>query len=909
MNNSLGSRSMLRVETQEYEIYRLDALEKQGMKMARLPYSIRILLENLLRREDGTSITGEMIRSLASYSPKASSTSEISFMPSRFLLQDLTGVPAIVDLAAMRDAIKSLGGSASRINPLQPANLVVDHSVQVDKFGTPDAFHLNAEIEFMRNRERYAFLRWGQKEFENLTIVPPDNGICHQINLEFLAQVVSVGRGKAGRQFACPDTVIGTDSHTTMVNGLGVLGWGVGGIEAETAMLGQAIWMLVPQVVGVRLTGELPSGSTATDLVLTTTELLRKKGVVGKFVEYFGPGLRNVPLETRAVLANMSPENGSTCGIFPVDEETLRYLRFSGRPDHQVRLVEAYFREQGLFHTDATPAADYSDLVEFELGTVEPSIAGPKLPQQRVPLSQAATAFHAALPSLVKPGTKIAAASDTAGEGLRNGSIVIAAITSCTNTSNPTLMMAAGLVAKKAVALGVKVPAWVKTSLAPGSRVVTEYLEKAGLLTYLDQLGFNLVGYGCTTCIGNSGPLHQDVLDAIDKQGLVVAAVLSGNRNFEGRIHPEVRANYLMSPPLVVAFGLAGHLDWDVKHEPLGQGSDGKPVFLKDVWPTPEEVEDAVRSISTQMFHDTYQEVFKGNPQWQSIPVTGGDTYTWSEASTYVRKPPYFAGMNKTPSEVRDITGARVLVMLGDSITTDTISPAGRIEADSPAGRYLIARDVKGADFNTYGARRGNHEVLMRGTFANAQLKNKLVPNRQGPFTRHLPEGKETTIFEASEQYRKDKVPLLILAGREYGSGSSRDWAAKGPLLLGVAAVIFESIERIHRSNLVGMGILPLQFLDGQTAENLHLTGEETYEVTGIRQLIDNYQRGVRLKVNAQAKDGAAIHFDALARIDTPQEALYYSHGGIMPYVIRQLLAKGEPSATEDSDVPQESAI
>jgi aconitate hydratase len=899
MKNSFGSRSLLRVGNREFEIYRLDSLEKQGLKMARLPYSLRILLENLLRREDGESVTAEMIRSLAAYSTAKVPTEEIAFMPSRVLLQDLTGVPAIVDLAAMRDAMKALGGSASRINPLQPVELVIDHSVQVDEFGTPEAFKLNAELEYSRNRERYAFLRWGQKGFENLAIVPPDTGICHQINLEFLARVVFSAKGDDGKQVAYPDTVVGTDSHTTMINGLGVLGWGVGGIEAEAAMLGQPISMLIPQVVGVRLSGHLAEGSTATDLVLTITQMLRKKGVVGKFVEYFGPGLHTLPLADRAVIANMSPEYGSTCGIFPVDEETLRYLRLSGRSEDQVKLVEGYCKEQGLFHTAATPEAEYSDVVSLDLATVEPSIAGPKRPQDRVPLSRAAVAFREALPSLVKPGTVIPPASEKGGDGhgLHHGSVVIAAITSCTNTSNPALLMAAGLVAKKAVERGLKVPSWVKTSLAPGSLVVTEYLKKAGLTPYLDKLRFNLVGYGCTTCIGNSGPLPKEVSEQIGKDDLVVAAVLSGNRNFEGRIHSEVRANYLMAPPLVVAFALAGRADWDVHKEPMGLGSDGKPVYLKDVWPTQKEVDDAMKSVSAQMFRETYSEVFKGTEQWQALPVPEGDTYAWDAKSTYVQNPPYFEGMKLNLPEITDIHGARVLAVLGDSITTDHISPAGSIKADSPAGKYLISKGVDKGDFNSYGARRGNHQVMMRGTFANTRLKNKLIPQKEGPYTRHLPDGKETTIFEAAEQYRQEKVPVVILAGKEYGSGSSRDWAAKGPLLLGVRAVIVESFERIHRSNLVGMGILPLQFPAGKNAETLGLTGEEVFEIVGIKSLIEHFKPGQQLKVKATGKNGT-VEFDALVRIDTPQEAQYYRNGGILQYVIRQLLQGKEKPAT-----------
>ena len=902
MKNSFGSKSVLRVDNREFEIYRLDSLEKKGIKTARLPYSLRILLENLLRREDGETVTAEMIRSLAQWSPDKVPTEEIAFMPSRVLLQDLTGVPAVVDLAAMRDAMKKLGGSPGLINPLQPVELVIDHSVQVDEFGTPRAPEVNSRMEFQRNLERYAFLRWGQKAFKNLAIVPPDTGICHQINLEFLSRVVFTGPGEGGKQAAYPDTLVGADSHTTMVNSLGVLGWGVGGIEAEAAMLGQPISMLIPEVIGVRLSGKLPEGSTATDLVLTIVQMLRKKGVVGKFVEYFGPGLQGLPLADRAVIANMSPEYGSTCGIFPVDEETLRYLRLSGRSEEQVKLVEAYCKEQGLFHTSETPEAQYSDVLQLDLGTVEPSIAGPKRPQDRVPLSKAATAFRDALPSMLKPGAAVPPAgkktNGNGAHGLQHGSIVIAAITSCTNTSNPALLMAAGLLAKKAVERGLQLPSWVKASLAPGSMVVTEYLKKAGLTPYLDKLRFNLVGYGCTTCIGNSGPLPKEVSDEIAKQDLVVAAVLCGNRNFEGRIHAEVRANYLMSPPLVVAFALAGRADWDVHEEPLGKGSDGKPVYLKDVWPSQKEVDDAMKSVSAQMFRETYSGVYKGSEHWQKLPVPEGDTYQWDPASTYIRNPPYFDGMQVNPPEVTDIKQARVLAMLGDSITTDHISPAGSIKGDSPAGKYLTSHKVERSDFNSYGARRGNHEVMMRGTFANTRLKNKLLPQKEGPFTRHFPDGKEMTIFEAAEQYRQEKVPVIILAGKEYGSGSSRDWAAKGPLLLGARAAIAESFERIHRSNLIGMGIMPLQFPAGQTPESLGLTGEETFDISGIKPLIDNFKAGQQLTVTATKPDGKTVRFQALVRIDTPQEAQYYRHGGILQYVLRQLLqGKEKPTA------------
>jgi aconitate hydratase len=890
MKNSFGSRGMLRIGARDFEIHRLDALEKQGLKMGRLPYSIRILLENLLRREDGVSVTADMIRALAAAPSRQRPTAEISFMPARFLLQDLTGVPAIVDLAAMRDAVASLGGDAGRVNPLAPADMVIDHSVQVDSFGKPSSFKRNADLEYERNRGRYEFLRWGQQAFETLAIVPPDTGICHQINLEFLAQVVFVGHGEGGRATAYPDTVIGTDSHTPMVNSLGVLGWGVGGIEAESAMLGQPIWMVIPRVVGVRLSGALPPGATATDLVLTITQRLRKQGVVGMFVEYFGPGLASLPIAHRATVANMSPENGSTVGTFPVDQETLDYLRLSGRSEDQVRLVEAYYHEQGLFHTPSTPQAEYFDVVDFDLASVQPSIAGPQLPQERIPLSDAAAAFTKALPTLVKPRTTLAAEAT----GLRHGSVVIAAITSCTNTSNPALMLAAGLVAKKAVEKGLKIQAWVKTSLAPGSRVVTDYLEKAGLTRYLDELGFNLVGYGCTTCIGNSGPLPKAVADEIEQHNLVAVSVLSGNRNFEGRIHPEVRANYLMSPALVVAFALAGHVDWDTAAEPIAPG-----VYLKDIWPSDGEIDDAMHAVCAEMFRDTYKDVFGGNARWKALPVPSGATYAWDPANTYVQKPPYFDGMTATPPDTVDITGARVLLLLGNSVTTDDISPAGGIKADSPAGKYLIGQGVKEVDFNHYGARRGNHQVLMRGAFANAQLRNMLVPDKEGPFTCHFPDGKMTTIFEAAEQYRREKTPLVILAGSEYGSGSSRDWAAKGPLLLGVRAVIIESIERIHRSNLIGMGVLPLQFPAGKSAKSLGLTGAETFAITGIKHLIDHFEPGNTVKVTATGANGAAISFDALVRIDTPQEAEYYRHGGILQFVIRGLLAQKKAVSPE----------
>jgi aconitate hydratase len=804
-------------------------------------------------------------------------------------MQDFTGVPAVVDLAAMRDAMKTLGGDPTLINPLQPAELVIDHSVQVDEFGKPQAFALNAELEFLRNRERYAFLRWGQTAFRNLAIVPPDTGIVHQVNLEYLARVVFVHEAD-GKRTAYPDTLVGTDSHTTMINGLGVLGWGVGGIEAEAAMLGQPVSMLIPQVVGVKLSGRLREGATATDLVLTITEMLRKHGVVGKFVEYFGPGLQDLPLADRATIGNMSPEYGATCGIFPIDRETLNYLRLTGRSEEQIALVEAYCCEQGLFHDANTPEAEYSELLTLDLATVEPSLAGPKRPQDRVALSNAKDSFEKALPSLIKPGKGEAAVS---GNGhLKHGSVVIAAITSCTNTSNPSVMLAAGLLAKKAVERGLQVPGWVKTSLAPGSKVVRDYLDRAGLMPYLEKLKFHLVGYGCTTCIGNSGPLPEEISKEIDRKNLVVASVLSGNRNFEGRINPDVRANYLMSPPLVVAFALAGRVDLDLHKDPLGTGKDGKAVYLTDVWPSQREVEEAVQhSISSDMFRKSYGEVYAGDEQWRALKIPGGDTYAWERDSTYIRQAPYFDDMPAKPSPVSDIRNARVLAILGDSVTTDHISPAGSIKKDSPAGKYLQEHGVKPADFNSYGSRRGNHEVMVRGTFANVRLRNKMVPNLEGGFTRHLPGGAEMTIFEASEKYLAEGVPLVIIAGKEYGSGSSRDWAAKGPKLLGVHAVIAESYERIHRSNLVGMGILPLQFLQDENAQSLGLTGDEVIEISGVRPLIDKFTPGQRLKVRVNGSSGVK-EFEALVRIDTPQEALYYANGGILQYVLRQLMSK-----------------
>jgi aconitate hydratase len=920
--NTFNSRSTLKVGNKEYEIYRLDALDKQGISTQHLPFSLRILLENLLRTEDGRNVTEAEVRALTAWNSKSKPDKEIAFTPSRVLLQDFTGVPCVVDLAAMRDAMKQLGGDPTLINPLQPVELVIDHSVQVDEFGNPKAFDMNALLEFQRNKERYSFLRWGQTGFRNLAIVPPDTGIVHQVNLEYLARVVFVHESP-GKRVAYPDTLVGTDSHTTMINGLGVLGWGVGGIEAEAAMLGQPVSMLIPLVVGVKLTGRLREGATATDLVLTITEILRKHGVVGKFVEYFGPGLRDLALADRATIANMSPEYGATCGIFPIDKESLRYLRLTGRSEEQIALVEAYSREQGLFHDEKTPEAEYSELLALDLATVEPSLAGPKRPQDRVVLSQSAESFQKALPSLIKPksGAKTAPTVTAMGnsnrweqEGgnpaaigvedpsvhehvpldaksaLKHGSVVIAAITSCTNTSNPSVMIGAGLLAKKAVEKGLSVPPWVKTSLAPGSKVVTDYLDKAGLMPYLEKLKFHLVGYGCTTCIGNSGPLPAEISQAIDEKELVVASVLSGNRNFEGRINSEVRANYLMSPPLVVAFALAGRIDIDLRKDAIGKGKDGNPVYLADLWPTQREIEESMQqSITSEMFTKSYGEVFQGDERWRGLPVPEGETYAWEEDSTYIRRAPYFEEMSVKPSPVQEIKRARALAVVGDSVTTDHISPAGSIKKDSPAGKYLQEHGVKPADFNSYGSRRGNHEVMVRGTFANVRLRNKLV-STEGGFTRHLPSNTEMSIFDASQKYQADGVPLVILAGKEYGSGSSRDWAAKGPRLLGVRAVIAESYERIHRSNLVGMGVLPLQFPAGQTAESLKLTGEEAFDITGIRGVVEHFAAGQKVKVRAKAK-GNTVEFEALVRIDTPQEALYYANGGILQYVLRQLLA------------------
>jgi aconitate hydratase len=923
--NSFSSRAVLTSGNRQYTIFRLPALASRGFNLSRLPFSLKILLENLLRREDGINVTADDIEFLAKWDAKAEPSREIAYMPARVLMQDFTGVPAVVDLAAMRDAIKTLGGDPERVNPLVPAELVIDHSVQVDEYGTNGAYNANSLLEFQRNRERYAFLKWGQTAFRNFSAVPPGMGICHQVNLEYLARVVFTTENN-GETFAYPDTLVGTDSHTTMINGLGVLGWGVGGIEAEAAMLGQAVSMLVPQVVGYKLTGKLRDGATATDLVLTVTQALRKLGVVGKFVEFYGPGIAELPLADRATIANMAPEYGATCGIFPVDAETLRYLKLTGRTDEQIALVEAYYKEQGLFHTANSPEAEYTQTLELDLGAVEPSVAGPKRPQDRVLLKDAATSFAQQLPSLLAPtakplGTRTAAAwerkplTDTAvavkeplhvtttvkerfnvdpDQYLDHGSVVIAAITSCTNTSNPSVMVAAGLLAKKAVEKGLSVPPWVKTSLAPGSRVVTDYYDKAGLLPYLEKLRFNVVGYGCTTCIGNSGPLPADVSKSIDEHGLVAVSVLSGNRNFEGRVNVDVRANYLMSPPLVVAYALAGKIGHNFDKDPLGTDKEGQPVYLKDIWPTQQEISSAIaKAVNSESFRKEYATVSHGDANWQGLSFPTGDVYQWERDSTYIRQAPYFDGMPKTPAPVSDILGARVLAVLGDSVTTDHISPAGSIKANGPAGKYLAEHGVKPADFNSYGSRRGNHEVMVRGTFANVRLRNKLAPGTEGGVTRLLPEGEQMSIFDASVKYAERGVPLIILAGKEYGSGSSRDWAAKGPKLLGIRAVIAESYERIHRSNLVGMGILPLQFEEGQNAESLGLNGEEVYDFAGLIALLKTRFAGGRtLQVTATAPDGAKKKFHATVRIDTPQEIEYYEHGGILQYVLRQLAAK-----------------
>jgi aconitate hydratase len=919
--DTFGARSALSVGDTSHEIFRLDALQSR-FDVARLPYTLRILLENILRREDGDTVQAADVEAIATWDATADPSSEVTFAPARVLLQDFTGVPAVVDLAAMRDAMAAFGGDPGVIDPLIPAELVIDHSVQVDDFASRLAIRRNAELEFQRNRERYAFLRWGQGAFDALKVVPPNTGICHQVNLEFLARVVETRSGQA-----FPDTLVGTDSHTTMVNGLGVLGWGVGGIEAEAAMLGESISMLVPQVVGFRLHGQLPEGATATDLVLTVTQILRQTGVVGKFVEYFGEGLAGLPLADRATIGNMSPEYGATCGFFPVDDETLRYLRLTGRSEERVALVEAYCKENMLWHDPAEPAT-YSQVVELDLSTVEPSLAGPRRPQDRIALASAKSAFREALgtfgvdygnavdhaiaesfpasdaPAHADPGAAAPHGDQAVGaapvalapewtEGipceldgeivhLRHGSVVIAAITSCTNTSNPSVMVAAGLLAKKAVERGLDRRPWVKSSLAPGSKVVSDYFDRAGLTPYLEALGFHTVGYGCTTCIGNSGPLPEPVSKAIADGDLVACAVLSGNRNFEARVHPEVKANYLASPPLVVAYALAGRMDVDLTTEPLGHDANGDPVYLSDLWPSPEEVRETVEgSIGREMFEQTYADVYTGDPEWRELEIPSGDLYAWNDDSTYVRRPPYFDGMSTEPGSVDDVAGARCLVSLGDSVTTDHISPAGSIRPDGPAGRYLIGHGVERKDFNSYGSRRGNHEVMVRGTFANVRLRNLLVPESEGTWTVHLPSGEETTIFEAAERYIAEGVPTIVLAGKEYGSGSSRDWAAKGPNLLGVKAVIAESYERIHRSNLLMMGILPLQFSDGESRESLGLTGREVFSVTGVD---DGEAREVTVRADEK-------EFRAILRLDTPREREYVRHGGILPYVLRKLAA------------------
>jgi len=886
--NSFGAKSALRAGTDTFDIFRLDALERAGIgHVSRLPFSLKVLLENLLRHEDGRFVFADDVRALAGWDPTSAAGAtekEISFMPARVLLQDFTGVPAVVDLAAMRDAMRHLGGDPKKINPLLPAELVIDHSVQVDKYGAANAFAFNADLEMQRNIERYAFLRWGQKGFQNFKVVPPDTGICHQVNLEYLARVV-FSEKQGDSWLAFPDTLVGTDSHTTMVNGLGVFGWGVGGIEAEAAMLGQPLSMLIPAVVGFKLHGRLPEGATATDLVLTVTEILRRKGVVGKFVEFYGTGLSSLTLPDRATIANMAPEYGATMGFFPVDAESLAYLRFTARHEDRVRLVEAYTKEQGIFRTDQTPDPVFSDKVELDLAKVVPTMAGPKRPQDSVPLTQAKISFEKSLTGTPK---HVTVQNNGDKFELSDGSVVIAAITSCTNTSNPSLMLGAGLLAKKAVERGLSSKPWVKTSFAPGSKVVTDYIAKAGLWPYLESLRFHLVGYGCTTCIGNSGPLPDAIGKAIKDNNLVAVSVLSGNRNFEGRINPLCRANYLASPPLVVAYALAGRMDFDIVNESLGSDKSGKPVYLRDIWPTPQEVETAMRdSVSSDMFRKEYADVFTGDEHWRALPIPEGDLYAWDSKSTYIKHPPYFEGMQLKPSALTDLHHMRALAVLGDSVTTDHISPAGSIPSDSPAGKYLIARGVQPKDFNSYGARRGNHEVMMRGTFANIRLRNLLAPGTEGGWTIHQPSGEKMSIYDAAMKYKQERVPLIVIAGKEYGSGSSRDWAAKGTILLGVHAVLAESFERIHRSNLVGMGVLPLEFLPGENPKTLGLTGLEIFDVDGLAQ---NFEPRKKMKVRARDAAGKEKNFTAIARVDTPFEVAYYQNGGILPYVLRQML-------------------
>ena len=895
MTNSYHARSTLAVGAHKYEILSLAALADP--RVDRLPYSLKVLLENLLRFEDGINVTRNDIEALLNWDPRAAPQHEIAFTPARVIMQDFTGVPCIVDLAAMREAIVRLGGDPQRVNLLAPAELVIDHSVQVDEYGTAESLKHNNEIEFNRNGERYMFLRWGQTAFSNFKVVPPNTGIVHQVNIERLARVVFADPGK-GASVAYPDTLVGTDSHTTMVNGLGVLGWGVGGIEAEAAMLGQPVTMLIPQVIGFKLTGSLPEGATATDLVLTVTEILRKQGVVDKFVEFFGDGLKGLPLADRATIANMSPEFGSTCAIFPIDEETIRYLELTGRPAEQIALVEAYARAQGLWRHDGATAAQYTQVVSLDLATIEPSLAGPKRPQDRVALRSAKATYRSSVKKMAEeraqknPQATGKATVTSGGKSyeVEDGAVLIAAITSCTNTSNPAVLVAAGLLARNAHTLGLTTKPWVKTSLAPGSRVVTDYLQKAGLLQDLEALGFFTVGYGCTTCIGNSGPLRPEISDAVKAGDIVACSVLSGNRNFEGRVHPEIKMNFLASPPLVVAYALAGSLDVDITTEALGTGADGKPVYLRDVWPSGQDVAEAVgASVDSAMFIKGYANVFKGDPNWSEIKTPAGKIYAWDGKSTYVKNPPYFDGMTMTPAAISDIHGARALAVLGDSVTTDHISPAGNISKSSPAAKYLVSQGVQAADFNSYGARRGNHEVMMRGTFANIRLRNLLLPGTEGGVTLHIPSGEQLSIFDASMKYKAAGTPLVIIAGKEYGTGSSRDWAAKGTMLLGVKAVIAESFERIHRSNLIGMGILPLQYQDGESAQSLGLTGKETFAIVGL-------DRGAAKFVTIVAKsdDGKSREFKVRLRIDTPKELDYYQHGGILHYVLRQLAQAGK---------------
>ena len=897
--NPFGSHATLDTQGGKIALYRLDALSKQGIgHVDRLPVSIKVLLEACLRNCDNFEVTEQDVKLLADWNAKSPAMEELPFKPARVILQDFTGVPVVVDLAAMRAAMARLGGDPKKINPLVPVDLVIDHSVQVDKYGTADALAENARIEFARNMERYQFLRWGQKAFDNFRVVPPSTGIVHQVNLEYLAKVV-LRRKIEGEDVAVPDSLVGTDSHTTMIDGLGVVGWGVGGIEAEAVMLGQPIYMLTPEVVGFKITGQMPDGATGTDLVLMVTQMLRKKGVVGKFVEFFGPGVASMSLADRATIANMSPEYGATMGFFPVDEKTLQYLRLTGRTAEEIDLVERYTKEQGLW-ASAAANAEFTDTLELDLSKVEPSLAGPKRPQDRVALKDMKKAFNTALAAPIKDrgfaltGDALTKSAPVEMKGqkteLKNGSVVIAAITSCTNTSNPSVLVAAGLVAKKAVEKGLTTKAFVKTSLGPGSRVVTDYLKAAGLLPYLEQLGFNVVGYGCTTCIGNSGPLPEPVSKAVADSEVVAAAVLSGNRNFEGRVHAQVKANYLASPPLVVAYALAGTVDIDMNSEPLGTGTDGKPVFMKDIWPTTAEVEEAVsKYVTPEQFKKSYANVFEGSEEWKKVPVAASELYAFDANSTYIQEPPFFAGLEREPGNIKHITGAKTLVILGDSITTDHISPAGDIQASSPAGAFLQAAGVTKDDFNSYGSRRGNDRVMTRGTFANVRLRNQLAPGKEGPWTTFQPSGELMTIFEASERYKKAGVPLVVLAGKEYGSGSSRDWAAKGPFLLGVKAVIAESYERIHRSNLVGMGVLPLQFEEGQSRESLKLTGNETFEI-GAKELNDKLKPRQKVSVTATTPDGKTISFSAIARIDTPVEVEYYRNGGILQTVLRRLL-------------------